>query len=713
MRRFFLIGFFLTLSFCALAQDQQRQTVTYDAIAKGEFYARSIGGIRSMKDGQHYTARDKSMIIKFRYADGNAVDTLYDGAIKFSNYELSNDETKIILKSDVEPIYRHSSLANFYIYSIGDGKLIMLSSRGKQQEATLSPDSKKAAFVRDNNLYIIDLASGVEKQVTFDGRKGEIINGIPDWVYEEEYGFSRAYQWAPSSDAIAFYRFDERNVKSYNMNVFDTLLYPKNVTFKYPKAGEANSKVEIKVYNLNSAQTSSIDIGEETDIYIPRIKWTNREDILSVSRMNRLQNRYDLMLADVVLGASKVVYSESSDSYIDRVDDQKITFLPDGKRMIIKSEVDGFMHLYLYDLNGKKLNQITSGAFEVADIAGFDEKSGKIYFNSNEISPLGNQLYVIGLNGKGKKRLTQNSGTNTVTMSEGAKFYICHNSSINSPTVATLHKSNGDLVRVLEDNAKLKAKVETYNMPTVEFIQVPNDNGYLMDGYIIKPHDFDSTKVYPLFMTQYSGPGSKSVKDSWGMGWEASLVADRYLVACVDGRGTGAHGAKYRQCTYGELGKYETEDQIAAAKWFATLPYVDGERIGIYGWSFGGFMALNCILKGADVFKMAISVAPVTSWRFYDTIYTEIYNGLPQDNAKGYDDNSPLFHAEKLKGKLLLAHGTADDNVHIQNTYQMIDQLLDEGKDFEWVIYPDKNHGMGDKRNALTKKMINFTHSNL
>lgn len=687
--------------------------VVYDSIAKGRFSARSVSGLRSMIDGEHYSARDKNLIVKYNYSNGDAVDTLFERDFKFADYQFSDKEDKILLKTEVEPIYRHSAKCNFYVYDMAADSLFLLSANGKQQEAALSPDGRRAAFVRDNNMFIVELDGMIEKQITNDGRYNEIIYGIPDWVYEEEYGFSRAYEWSPASDAIAFYRFDERNVKSYNMNYFDTLLYPQNITFKYPKAGEENSKVEIRVYNLASAKTTTLNLGDDADFYIPRIKWTRRSDILSISKVNRLQNRYDLLLADVVYNVAKSVYTETSPAYIDRVDDSKVTFLPDGKRMIIKNENDGFMHLYLYDITGKKLGQITKGEWEVAQICGMDAKGQKIYYTSSEISPLENHLYSINLNGRGKTQLTSNSGTNRINMSNGAKYYICHHSSSTEPTTATLHRSNGEQVRVLLDNAALRARLKDYSLPIKEFIEVPNENGDMLNGYILKPQNFDSTKVYPLFMTQYSGPGSQQVTNSWSVGWEASLLAEGYLVACVDGRGTGKRGAKFRQCTYGNLGKYEVEDQIAAAKYFAEMPYIDANRIGIYGWSYGGFMSLNCILKGADVFKMAISVAPVTSWRFYDTIYTEIYNGLPQDNPKGYDDNSPLFHAEKLKGKLLIAHGAADDNVHIQNTYQMIEKLLNNGKQFEWLIFPDKNHGMGNRNGVITRKMIQFTKDNL
>lgn len=706
----------LTLIFTTLSLNAKE--IDYSTIAAGTFRPLTISALRSMADGEHYTTMSQGRIVKFRYSDGAAVDTLFSAwdctpKVKINGYAMSADEQVLLLPTDRESIYRHSSRANYYIYDRPTATLAPVSMNGKQQEATLSPDGKMVAFVRNNNLVVADLKSKTEKQITFDGRQGETINGIPDWVYEEEYGFSRAFEWSPSSDAIAYYRFDERHVKEYNMTVFDTMLYPQNATFKYPKAGERNSEVQIKVYRIASAATTTIDLGKETDIYIPRIEWTERANLMAVHRLNRLQNSYDLLIADAILGGSRVIYSERNPKYIERIDDQKITFLADAKRFIVKNENDGFMHLYLYDLRGKLLKQLTKGEWEVVDICGVDEKNGRVYYTSTEKSPLQTQLYSCTLTGAGKRLLTDNNGVNTVTMSKNCKYYICHHSSSTTPTVATLHSANGKKIRTLENNIELQKRLTEYQMPHKEFFTFTTPNGDQLNGYILKPADFDSTRSYPLFMTQYSGPGSQSVSNSWGASWEWALLKEGYLVACVDGRGTGRRGEAFRKSTYENLGGPETQDQIFAAKYLGSLPYIDAARIGIYGWSYGGFMALNCILKGADVFKMAVAVAPVTSWRFYDTIYTELYNGLPQSNPEGYDDNSPLNFADSLRGKLLIAHGSADDNVHIQNSYQMIERLLDAKKDFEWIIYPDKNHGMNDRRDHLMERIIRFTKTNL
>lgn len=698
----------------------QPQKIDIDVINKGTFSARSVSGLRPMNDGEHYTVLKNNAIIRYSYSDENLCDTIFSAVrytprLSVGGYQFSVDESKILIPTEREGVYRHSSKANFWIYDRSTDSLQIVCNKGKQQEATFSPDGAKVAFVRDNNLYISDLATGKCKQITTDGVKGEIINGIPDWVYEEEYSFSRAFEWSPSSELVAFYRFDESRVKEYSMNTFKNQLYPTNFDFKYPKAGEANSIVQIKVYNTTSGATATMDVGVVLDQYIPRIGWTERKDELAIHRLNRLQNSYQLLLANAITGKSQTIYSESSPRYIERVDNKKVHFLPDGKRFVVQNENDGWNHLYLYDMSGKQLRQITRGEWDVTAINGIDSKNSKIYYTSTEISPLGRDLYVANFTGgknAGKKRLTAGDGTYSISMGSGCKYYISTFSNTTTPTQVTLHSANGQLIRTLEDNAKLVKSLSNWQMPTKEFIKIPV-NGVELNGYILRPADFDPNKKYPLFMTQYSGPGSQSVANSWGFSWETALLNEGYLVACVDGRGTGFRGEEFRKCTYGNLGGLETQDQIAAARWFGEQSYVDAKRIGIYGWSYGGFMALNCILKGADVFAASIAVAPVTSWRYYDTIYTEVYNGLPQDNPKGYDDNSPIFHADKLKGKLLIMHGTADDNVHIQNTYEMVEKLIRADKDFQWAIYPDKDHGMGSSYRHLIRRAIDFVKKNL
>lgn len=719
MKKTILLG---SLAMMVIASFAQPKKIDYKAIKEGTFSAKGVYGLRPMKCGERYTTQQKNtLVLQSKYTDGVVEDTVFNAAkyepqIKFNAYQFSNDETMMLLTTERESIYRHSGKAEYWVFDRQKDSIFQLSTKGKQQEATLSPDGRKVAFVRDNNLFITDLISGTEKQITTDGIKGEVINGVPDWVYEEEYGFSRAFEWSPSSDAIAFYRFDESRVKTYSMNTFKGNLYPTNFDFKYPKAGEDNSIVQIKVYDLRGGTTQKMDLGTELDQYIPHIEWTGVKDQLAIHRLNRLQNSYQMLFANTTSGATQVIYNESSPRYIERIDEAKVTFMPDGKRFIVKNENDGWMHLYMYDMQGKLQHQITKGEWEVVAVNGIDNKTGKLYYTSTENSSIGRDLYVVDFNNskgvKSRKRLTAGDGTYNTSMSAGNKYYITTFSNSTTPTVVTLHRANGKVLRTLEDNAKLKESLSDWEIPVKEFFTVPV-NGVELNAYILKPKDFDSTKKYPVFMTQYSGPGSQSVADRWGMGWEAALVKEGYLVACVDGRGTGFRGEEFRKCTYGKLGDLETQDQIAAAKWFATQSYVDAKRIGIYGWSFGGFMSLNCILKGNDIFAMAISVAPVTSWRYYDTIYTEVYNGLPQDNPAGYDDNSPIFFADKLKGKLLIAHGTADDNVHVQNAYEMIEKLIVANKDFSWLIYPDKDHGMGSSHEHLINKAIEFVKTNL
>lgn len=715
------------------AADAGRQ-IGYDDIASGRLAARSVYGLRAMRDGDHYTTLSpEGAVLRWRYADGTLIDTLFrvpEGFPRVEGYELSQDGTKILLTTGREPIYRHSARTECYVYDRTSGDLRPLSGDGKQQEATFSPDGRWVAFVRDNDLFVADLSASVggafeERRITRDGKRGAIINGIPDWVYEEEFSFARAYEWAPGSDAIAFYRFDESGVREYSMNTFRGRLYPQNYDFKYPKAGEANSVVEIKIYRFDADSVVDVDLdsgGDSTDIYVPRIEWTpaatdGTGQRLAVHWLNRLQNHYRILLASPTTGSSTVLYEERNPRYIERINEETATFLPDGRGFVVKSERDGWMHLYRYDMQGRLMNRITQGDWEVTALYGIDGQSGKVYYQSTEGSPLRREVYSIGLNGRGKRRLSaqDEAGTHSGVFGTGYRYWIDYFSNAETPTVVTLRRvSDGRTVRVLEDNAALRARIAAeYALPRREFFTFTTPEGIVLNGYMLKPADFDSSRRYPVLMTQYSGPGSQQVADRWGWSWEAALLREGILVACVDGRGTGFRGEEFRKCTYGNLGGLEVLDQMAAARYLGGLSYIDPARIGIYGWSFGGFMALNCILKGNDVFAVAVAVAPVTSWRYYDTIYTELYNGLPQENAAGYDDNSPIFVADRLRGKLLLAHGTGDDNVHIQNSYEMIERLVRAGKSFEMAIYPDKNHGMGSARDHLLRRAIEFVKDNL
>lgn len=691
-----------------------RPAFDYSALRDGTFEQKTVSGVRSLSDGERYTTMSDGRVLCFSYRTGEPAGVLFDASaaeprIEFTDYVLSADERRLLLTTDVEPIYRHSFTAEYWIYDRQDGSLRRLSQGGPQQQAQFSPDGSRVAFVRGGNLFVADPAAGSERQLTFDGRFNHIINGLPDWVYEEEFSFARAFAWSPDGRKIAYLRFDESRVKQYNMNRFAGGLYPENYTFKYPKAGEQNSVVELYCCDAADGSMVRMDTGEQTDQYIPRLFWTPTGQ-LGFYRLNRLQNHFEVLLCDSS-GASRVVYDERNDRYVERVDGRTVTFLPDGDRFVVRSERDGFMHLYLYGVSEGLLGRITSGEWEVTELLGIE--GDRVYYLSTETSPLRRDLYTVRLDGRGKRRLTGGDGTYRIAPSRGFRYFISYFSNVRTPNRVTLHRSDGRLVRTLENNAALRAKLDELQVPVKEFFRFATSEGVELNGYMVRPNGFDSSRRYPVLMTQYSGPGSQQAADRWTIGWEDVLVQQGYIVACVDGRGTGFRGEEFKKCTYGELGKYETVDQIEAARYLASLPYVDPDRIGIYGWSYGGFMALNCILKGNDVFRAAIAVAPVTSWRFYDTIYTEIYNGLPQDNPSGYDDNSPIHFADRLKGKLLIAHGTGDDNVHIQNTYEMITKLVEYDKPFELYVYPDRNHGMGPSRHHLMERCIEFVQRNL
>ena len=691
-----------------------RPAFDYSALRDGTFEQKTVSGVRSLSDGERYTTMSDGRVLCFSYRTGEPAGVLFDASaaeprIEFTDYVLSADERRLLLTTDVEPIYRHSFTAEYWIYDRQDGSLRRLSQGGPQQQAQFSPDGSRVAFVRGGNLFVADPAAGSERQLTFDGRFNHIINGLPDWVYEEEFSFARAFAWSPDGRKIAYLRFDESRVKQYNMNRFAGGLYPENYTFKYPKAGEQNSVVELYCCDAADGSAVRMDTGEQTDQYIPRLFWTPTGQ-LGFYRLNRLQNHFEVLLCDSS-GASRVVYDERNDRYVERVDGRTVTFLPDGDRFVVRSERDGFMHLYLYSVSEGLLGRITSGEWEVTELLGIE--GDRVYYLSTETSPLRRDLYTVRLDGRGKRRLTGGDGTYRIAPSRGFRYFISYFSNVRTPNRVTLHRSDGRLVRTLEDNAALRTKLDELQVPVKEFFRFATSEGVELNGYMVRPNGFDSSRRYPVLMTQYSGPGSQQAADRWTIGWEDVLVQQGYIVACVDGRGTGFRGEEFKKCTYGELGKYETVDQIEAARYLASLPYVDPDRIGIYGWSYGGFMALNCILKGNDVFRAAIAVAPVTSWRFYDTIYTEIYNGLPQDNPSGYDDNSPIHFADRLKGKLLIAHGTGDDNVHIQNTYEMITKLVEYDKPFELYVYPDRNHGMGPSRHHLMERCIEFVKRNL
>lgn len=720
--RFTVPSFIFYLFFVSFVQAQQK-TVTLNDIYGPQgsvFTPRSVSGVNWMKAGGFYTTQQSGKVIKYSITTGEAVETLFDQStvkvegtnqnIQFDSYELSADERKLLLTTGIERIYRRSFKAEFYVYDLASKKLVQLSKNGKQMLATLSPDGSKVAFVRDNNLYLTDLSTLTEQAITTDGKRNEIINGASDWVYEEEFSFAKAFEWAPDGKKIAFYRFDESRVPEYNMQLWGDL-YPKDYRYKYPKAGEANSLVEIWVHDLASNQKTKVDVGPEADQYIPRIKWTQNPGLLSIKRMNRLQNRLDILHSDAATGQSKTVWSEESKTYVDLEFTDDLTYLADGKSFIQSSERSGYKHLYQYDMNGTLLKTLTSGDWEVTDLVGIDEKTQTLYFTSPMVSPMERHLYSLSfatpaVNKKSKKplpvpqpvKLTEKSGSNTVNMSPDFSYYLIYNQSAQEPLVVSLHQApTGKAVRTLEANQKLRERLTEYRISKQEFFKFTTTQGTSLNGWMMKPLDFDPAKKYPVLMFVYGGPGSQTVTDTWGGGlfyWFQVLASKGYMIVSVDGRGTGARGNAFRTVTYAQLGKYETEDQIEGAKYLATLPYVDASRIGIHGHSYGGYMASLCMTIGADYFKAGIAGAPVTTWRYYDTVYTERYLKRPQDNASGYDDNSPIQHVNKLKGKFFIVHGTGDDNVHFQNSVDFVNALIKAGKQFDSFYYPNRNHGI-------------------
>ena len=720
----------------------QPNNITLEDIwTKRTFVPKGIGGIRSMADGEHYLSMSRTGITKYSYVTGEKVADicLFGGPDMkkkakplppFESYEMSQDEQKILLSSGFEPLYRHSGVSDYYLYDVQAKTFTKISRTGKQRLTTLSPDGTKVAFVRDNNLYWMDIATLEEHQITTDGKVNEVINGTTDWVYEEEFAITQGFQWSPDSKKIAYLRFDESKVKEYNMQMWGAL-YPEDYKYKYPKAGEDNSKVELWVYNLDNAKaTRFITTGEtikflarETIEYIPRFQWTNNANMLAVMCMNRLQNEMSIFIIDDVNSDHMYcVYAEESDTYVEVPDIWQFITVGKGKKtqqqMLITSEKDGYRHIYLYDLNGYLVKQVTSGNYEICDVPGIDVKNQRLYYTSREDGAINKSLFVIGFDGKKKERLNPPcTGTYSATFSQGCKYYIQTWSHAAHAPVYTLHDAKGKLVKTLQDNAELEQKMKDYGAQNKEFGTFKTSGGTELNCYFILPQGFDhnQSKQYPVLIYVYGGPGNQQVTNSYGYSdyyWYHMLAEKGYVVFCFDGRGTGGRGAAFKKQTYGDMGHMECEDAIEAARWLGQQSWVDKDRIGIWGWSFGGYLSTLAILKGNDVFKTAIAVAPVMNWRYYDNIYTERFLGLPKDNAKGYDDNSPLNFADQLKGNYLLIHGTGDDNVHFQNSAEMVERLENAGKQFEFRIYPNKNHSIydatGNTRLNLYQLMTDF-----
>ncbi len=702
---------------------QAKKEITLEDIwGKNTFRQDFVAGFRSLQDGEHYTEITKEgYLVKLGFANGQVVDTITylrglvfgKDTLRVDDYEFNVAEDKLLLLTESENIYRRSVLHRVYILDLKSQKISRLH-QDKVLHAAFSPDGSKVAYVHNNDMYYSELNNGKHYRISKDGDYNH-INGNCDWVYEEEFEFTKAYEWGSESDYIVYYHFDQTEVPEYNFAIYDKL-YPTDYKYKYPKAGEKNAIVDIRIYSLADRRSTEVELGNNTDIYIPRIKINPFNNRPIIYKLNRLQNELELLEADVNGGDTKSIYKETNKAYIEINDN--VVFLQNRNAMIYTSEKDGYNHIYLHDIDANKSIQLTNGAWDVVEIKGVDEKNNILYYISAESSPLERKLYQIKLDGSQKLCMTPQAGWHQISFSNNYRYYLNRFSSLHSVPVYSLYDVSRQTSRILKNNESLEQKMKEYDLGSIELITIPNEDGVLLNAWIIKPSNFNPSTRYPLLMFQYSGPGSQQVmnqfsgRDFW---WYQHLAQKGYIVLCVDGTGTGYRGEAFKKKTYLQLGKYESDDQIAAAKYMAKQAWIDPARIGIWGWSYGGYMSSICLLKGADVFRMAIAVAPVTNWRYYDNIYTERYMRTPAENAKGYDDNSPVNMVQKLKGQYLLIHGTADDNVHYQNAIEMQAALIKANKDFDSEAYPDKNHGIsgGVTRLHLYRRMTQFILNHL
>jgi len=672
---------------------------------KRVFESQGVYGLNPLKDGKSYSSivvdRSGIKIVKTSYDTGNEIQTFanldelsIDGKdLNPSDFSFSPDESKILFSVLKDRLYRHSTINYYYIYDVNSKSLTAIPGYGMYAE--FSPDGKNIAYVRDNNIYVMNLSDFSEKQITTDGVFEKIINGMSDWVYEEEFKINRGFYWSPAGDKIAYFKFDESKVKEFSLTYYEGL-YPREYKYKYPKAGEENSRVSVYVYDLKSGSNIKINTPEENDIYIPRIKWTNDNNVLSYQVLNRHQNKIDLYFADLNTGSSQQIFSHTNKWYLEINHD--LTFV--GNDKFIWNENN---NLYLYDLNGNLLNNISSGKNDVDKFYGYSEANNRVYYLSALESPLTREVYSSGLNGADTKKLTTKTGWNKAEFSDDFSYFINTYSNITTPEYITINNSEGKEIRVLETNEKLIKDISRLNFSKPEFFTFKLDSKVdgtdidNLNGFIIKPKDFDASKKYPVMFYTYGGPGSQTVKDEWGgekYFWFQYLAEKGIITVSIDNRGTGYRGEAFQKSTYLQLGKYETEDMIQAVKYLRTLPYVDKNNIGVYGWSYGGYMAALCITRAADYFKTAVAVAPVTNWRFYDNIYTERFMRTPQENDENYDNLSPLLNVKNIKGDFLIMHGMADDNVHLQNTTEMIAEMVRNNIRYDSELYPDKNHGI-------------------
>lgn len=700
-------------------------------ITSGKFTPKTLGSITALDDGETYAqvSKDGKKVVRYSFRTGKQTDVLFDvdrtigeKINSFEDYIMSPDGTKMLIQTKSQKIYRRSFTAVYYIYNINSRKLEKLSDYGPQQVPVWSPDSKLVAFVRDNNIFLVKLLYGnSESQVTKDGKKNEVINGIPDWVNEEEFSFNRALAFNADATMICWIKYDEKDVKQYSLQMFkgsnpkmeEYGEYPGLYSYKYPKAGQENSSVSVYSYDIQSHQTRKLQVPLDADGYIPRLYPTKDAQKMIVYTSNRHQNQLCLYAVNPRSTVAQLLIKETNNKYIpvDEIDNIKIT----DSHILMPSDRDGYMQLYLYSLNGNLLKKLTSGNRDVTDVYGYDEATGNVYYQAAGKNPMNREVYVTGKTGK-TECLTAREGWNSANFSKNYRYFINEWSDRNTPYEFSAYSDSGKKIAVVNDNAELKDMLKTYNLPTKEFFTFTTSEGIKLNGVMVKPHDFDASKKYPVIMWQYSGPGSQQVVNSWRLGsmGQACLydgyIADKgFILVCVDGRGTGGRGSDFMKCTYLKLGDYESKDQVETALYLSKLPYVDKDNIGIWGWSYGGFNTLMSMSEGRGVFKAGVAVAPPTDWRFYDTVYTERYMRTPNENPSGYDIN-PIKRANKLHGSLLICHGLADDNVHPQNTFEYTEALVQADKDFRMNIYTNRNHSIygGNTRNHLLRQIADF-----
>ena len=712
------------------------KNVTLRDVMYGGYWPQTYAAIKPMADGEHFAriSDDRTMILKGSFKNGAIVDTLFNAATargfnekRIDGYEFSPNEKLILLQTKTIGIYRNSYTAEHYIFDRKNNKVEPLSENGAQQVPKFSPDGTMIAFVRNNNIFLVKLLfDNHESQVTTDGEYGKIINGIPDWVNEEEFMTNCSYDFSADSKVIAYIKYDESNVMMYDMPMYttgsDNAAYDnfcKPYSFKYPVAGADNSKISVHSFDIKSKVTRKLNVNIPEEGYIPRIKFTKNPDMLAVLTLNRHQSVLEIQAVNPLSGISRTIMREESDTYLNEHTYASIEFL--DKHFVFQSERSGYNHRYLYTLNGELVRPITSGEYEVKQFYGWDSQKNEYYYSSNEGSPLREHIYKVNAKGK-KTKLTANEGTNKAVFSAGMKYFINTHSSINTPHVVTTNSNNGKTIKTLNDNSNLKQRLAEFDMPTKEFFSFTTSDGVELNGWMVKPYDFDETKKYPVVMFQYSGPYSQQVNDSWYTGnygnamFESYMACEGFIMVCVDGRGTGGRGTEFGKCTYLKIGQYEPGDQVETAKYLGTLPYVDKENIGIWGWSFGGYNTIMSMSQPDAVFKAGVAVAAPTDWRFYDTIYTERYMRTPKENKEGYDQGSAIVNASKLNGKLLLVHGTADDNVHLRNMIRYIHALTQANKKFETALYPDSNHSIyygNNTRYHLFERIAEFFKENL